>query len=223
MRAFTYADFAACDHTLADHFAAVPWDVAARSGAPVPELLGGRAATDERVPILQMVDEDGVLREVVVDGPMMLEVQACAEAWHSLQELGGIHNSHAARELARARSAQAAAAGAPAVTGEVVASENAPSPEIVAEDAAGAAPGPEGAYIETPRCTTCNECTNLNDRMFAYDSNKQAYIANLDAGSYAELVQAAESCQIAIIHPGKPRNPEEAGLAELIERAQPFQ
>jgi ferredoxin len=31
-------------------------------------------------------------------------------------------------------------------------------------------------YIETERCTTCNECTNLNGKMFAYNENKQAYI-----------------------------------------------
>jgi hypothetical protein len=35
-------------------------------------------------------------------------------------------------------------------------------------------------------------------------------------------VEAAESCQVAIIHPGKPRNPNEPGLAELMARAQAF-
>ena len=37
-----------------------------------------------------------------------------------------------------------------------------------------------------------------------------------------QLVEAAESCQVAIIHPGKPRNPNEPGLDELIKRAEPF-
>ncbi len=41
---------------------------------------------------------------------------------------------------------------------------------------------PDEAYIETARCTTCNECTQINDKMFAYNENKQAYIANPDAG-----------------------------------------
>ena len=44
-----------------------------------------------------------------------------------------------------------------------------------------------------------------------------------DAGTYAQLVEAAESCQLGIIHPGKPLNPNEPGLAELIQRAEPFQ
>ena len=58
--------------------------------------------------------------------------------------------------------------------------------------------------------------------MFAYDANQQAYIADADAGTYQQLVEAAESCQLAIIHPGRPRNADEPGLDELIERAKPF-
>ena len=58
--------------------------------------------------------------------------------------------------------------------------------------------------------------------MFAYNEDKQAYIANPDAGTYAQLVEAAESCQVSIIHPGKPRNPAESGLEELVKRAELF-
>lgn len=58
--------------------------------------------------------------------------------------------------------------------------------------------------------------------MFAYDANKQAYIADINAGTYAQLVEAVESCQVAVIHPGKPRNPNEPGLEALLKRAEPF-
>jgi hypothetical protein len=58
--------------------------------------------------------------------------------------------------------------------------------------------------------------------MFAYNADKQAYIADASAGTYAQLVEAAESCQVSIIHPGAPRNPNEAGLEELLQRAAPF-
>lgn len=74
-------------------------------------------------------------------------------------------------------------------------------------------------YIDTPLCTTCNECTNINGQIFAYDENKQAYIADADSGSFRDLVRAAELCPVHIIHPGKPRNPNEEGLDDLIERA----
>ena len=58
--------------------------------------------------------------------------------------------------------------------------------------------------------------------MFAYDDNKQAYIADLTAGTYRQLVEAAEACQVAIIHPGDPWDPSEPNLDELVGRAAAF-
>jgi hypothetical protein len=58
--------------------------------------------------------------------------------------------------------------------------------------------------------------------MFRYNENKQAYIADVRAGTYRQLVEAAEACQVAIIHPGKPIDPGEPGLDELLERAKAF-
>ena len=81
---------------------------------------------------------------------------------------------------------------------------------------------PDEAWIETIRCSSCNECTQINDKMFAYNDNQQAYIKDLKAGTFRQLVEAAESCQLSIIHPGKPWDPKEPGLEELVQRAQPF-
>ncbi|MGE0351946.1 MAG: 2-oxoacid:acceptor oxidoreductase family protein [Gemmatimonadales bacterium] len=77
-------------------------------------------------------------------------------------------------------------------------------------------------YIETERCTTCNECTNLNKKMFAYNADKQAYIKDPKAGTFAQLVQAAEKCPVAAIHPGTPLNPKEKDLEKWLKRAQAF-
>jgi hypothetical protein len=79
------------------------------------------------------------------------------------------------------------------------------------------------AYIVTPRCTTCNECTTINNRMFVYNADKQAEIADLSAGTFREMVLAAEKCPVRIIYPGKPWDPTEPGLTDLIERAAAFQ
>ncbi|MEE9533213.1 MAG: ferredoxin, partial [Acidimicrobiia bacterium] len=79
-----------------------------------------------------------------------------------------------------------------------------------------------GPYIETARCTTCDECTNLNRKMFAYDKNKQAVIKDPTAGPFKDLVMAAEKCPVAIIHPGTPLNPKERQLEKWIKRAEPF-
>ena len=77
-------------------------------------------------------------------------------------------------------------------------------------------------YIDAPLCTTCNECTNINPRLFQYNANKQAFIADAAAGTFAELVKAAELCPARCIHPGKPRSDDSTATPELIERASKF-
>jgi len=77
-------------------------------------------------------------------------------------------------------------------------------------------------WIDTPLCTSCNDCTNLNPLLFLYNEDKQALLGDLNAGTYAQLVEAAELCPADCIHPGKPWNPDEPGLDELIERAVPY-
>jgi pyruvate-ferredoxin/flavodoxin oxidoreductase len=78
------------------------------------------------------------------------------------------------------------------------------------------------AYIDSERCTTCNECTNLNKKMFAYNADKQAYLKDANAGTFAQLVQAAEKCPVGAIHPGTPLNPNEKDIEKWLKRAQAF-
>jgi pyruvate-ferredoxin/flavodoxin oxidoreductase len=78
------------------------------------------------------------------------------------------------------------------------------------------------AYIDSERCTSCNECTNLNRKMFAYNADKQAYIKDAKSGTFAQLVQAAEKCPVGAIHPGTPLNPKEKDLEKWLERARAF-
>lgn len=78
------------------------------------------------------------------------------------------------------------------------------------------------AYIESERCTTCNECTNLNNKMFAYNADKQAYVKDAHAGTFQQLVTAAERCPVSIIHPGSPLNPKEKDLPKWVKRAEKF-
>ncbi len=231
--AFTFIDFLACDPRCAKHFAQVPRAKWSDEMLPAADLLApGIKDDDEKVPYLLMVGSDNRLQKVLVDGTLMREARACVAAWRSLQELGGVHNSHAAKlleqekkiwEQSRPVITEAAPAAPPAAVAATPATAPAPA-AAAAPAAAEAAPEQKSddPYIETARCSTCNECTQINDKMFAYDGNKQAYIANPDAGTYRQLVEAAENCQLSIIHPGKPRNPNEPGLEELIQRAEPF-
>ena len=236
--AFTFVDFVACDPRYARHFAIVPRAQWNGSLVPVGRGLAGEAASASgKVPFLQMVDRDCVLQRVLVDEKLIAAAHRCRETWHGLQELGNIRSSQAEQLLARERKTWEAqkqseiaalkrearpAPGTVAPAAPAPAAPAAPKAAPAAAEAAEPEKTSDEAYIETPRCTTCNECTNLNNRLFAYDANKQAYIADINAGTYRELVEAAESCQVSIIHPGKPRNPNEPGIADLVKRAEPF-
>jgi ferredoxin len=226
--AFTFVDFAAADRRYARHLSRVPRSDWHADMVEVGEYLG-LCEEDARgkVPYVLMVDEGDVLQRLVVDRALIRSARRCAEAWRRLQELCGIRDSRARQLLEQERAAwererevQAAPAevAEPAEPGEAPLAEagaaSPPDEEVV--------PDSDEPYIETPRCTTCDECTQRNPRMFAYDENKQAYIVDPDAGTFRDLVEAAESCQVAIIHPGVPRNPQEPGLAELVERAAAF-
>lgn len=192
---------------------------------PVTEFLA-REPKDlsEKVPCLLMVDDDNRLQKVIVNDRLVQEARRCAEAWRSLQELGGVHNSHAARLVEQERKVWAEQSRPVAAPEEKtdVASAAAPAASDSAPAEAVAERSSDDPYIETARCTSCNECTQINDKMFGYDANKQASIIDPDAGTYRQLVEAAESCQVSIIHPGKPRNPNEPDLEELKKRAEPF-
>jgi pyruvate-ferredoxin/flavodoxin oxidoreductase len=62
----------------------------------------------------------------------------------------------------------------------------------------------------------------MNGQLFNYNGDKMAFIADAKAGSFKELVEAAELCPVEIIHPGSPLNPDEADLDDLIDRAAKF-
>ena len=226
---FTLVDFVSRDGRYGRHFAEAPRET---WGAHLVEADVLVSAPDHRgadeVPTILMVGGDERVRRIVVDEHVIREARRCRSMWRGLQELAGIHNSHVRRQLAEAEAQWQERLDPQAVHATVVApgaDATAPAVEVaVVEDVVEAVSlrDPDEAYIETIRCSTCNECTQINNRMFAYNENQQAYIADVSAGTYAQLVEAAESCQVSVIHPGKPRDPQEPGLADLLKRAELF-
>ena len=219
--AFTYADFMLCDPRQAAHFALVPRERWSAAMVPAAEWL----ALDERlaaqcVPYLVAVDGQDAVQRVLVDARLMQATRRCLLLWHRLQEHAGVHDSHAERLLVREKAAWAATL-ATSTSADQPPSAGTALPDV-AEAVAAPAHSRDEAWIDTARCPSCNECQLINDRMFGYDERKQAYIKDITAGTYRQLVEAAESCQVAIIHPGKPRDPNEPGLEELLARAEAF-
>jgi pyruvate-ferredoxin/flavodoxin oxidoreductase len=113
-----------------------------------------------------------------------------------------------------------ATAAAAAAAGVAASPAAAPAAPVAAEE--GEEEEGLGPYIESARCTTCDECTRINNRMFAYNEKKQAYIKDPRAGTFRELVTAAEKCPVSIIHPGTPLNPKEKDLQKWLKRAERF-
>jgi hypothetical protein len=224
--AFTFADFVLCDTRYAAHFALVPRERWSAAMLPVADWLAlGEPEAAKRVPYLLAVDGQDALQRVIADTRLMQATRRCQLLWRRLQEHGGVHDSHAERLLAREKAVWAAErqAEAPAVAAvPPVVAPVAAAASAAEADAATPVHSRDETWIETARCPSCNECQLINDRLFGYDERKQAFIKDLAAGTYRQLVEAAESCQVAIIHPGKPRDPNEPGLEELLVRAEPF-
>lgn len=120
------------------------------------------------------------------------------------------------------------AASKPAAATTEVAPAEAPAAEKETEEAAAPVVEEEEEvsfdqpWIDSVLCTSCNDCMKINQLLFVYNENKQAMIGDPKSGTFEQLVIAAEKCPARCIHPGKPQNPDEPNLDELIERAKPF-
>ncbi len=240
--AFTLADFMAMDERYGEQFAIVPQSGWSDVMTTISDSLSnsktskgqvnGRTGLPNAVPCISLVDGEGRLQRAIVNRRALEETRRSQSMWRSLQELGGINNSHARIAELRADERFAsqitsnpattatpvqpakAQAAIPVLSEPVTASDIAVS--ITAESHG------DDPYIETPRCTTCNECTQVNDKLFVYNAERQASIGDVTAGTFRQLVEAAEGCQVSIIHPGKPRNLKEPGIEDLMKRAAQF-
>nr|WP_321454754.1 hypothetical protein [uncultured Cohaesibacter sp.] len=233
---FTFGDFAVADGRYLRFCQTVNRKGWTPDMVPFEEWLKTSEATaDIKRAYVLAVDRQDALMRVVLDEKIAVAARRCKDAWNRLQELAGINNSYVLAQLAEERKKREAllielssdnGAAAPMAVPEPApaqpAAKEEPQPLPDETDRAADEVLDDMPWIETSRCTTCNECRQINDKLFGYNENMQAYIADLDAGTYRQLVDAAEGCQVSIIHPGKPRNPSEPDLDELMERAKPF-
>jgi pyruvate-ferredoxin/flavodoxin oxidoreductase len=155
-------------------------------------------------------DTEAVRREVIAniaDGLMQL-------AGGTTEGLGAL-----AAELA---AGGGEAAATPAEAPAAAATEEPEAATATAEPVAQPGEGYMAPWIDTEECTACDECTNLNDRIFAYNPQKKAYIKDPDGGPYRDLVRAAEKCTARIIHPGLPRDRGDADILKWIKRGEKY-
>ncbi len=233
---FTCVEFLMLDPRFAQHFVVVPPSRWHANMVPMAQYLNlSLQQALDKVPFVNLIDAEDRVQRVVVRRALVPFARKCLASWRRLQELAGIRNSHALRlleeqrarlEEEHQRAIEALETARPAQTkapmAEPVPAEAEPPPQPDEAPPPEASPPSDQAYIDTDLCTSCDDCIERNSAMFAYNEAKQAYIKNVTAGTYRDLVEAAENCPVCIIHPGQPLDPGEPGLEELKKRAAAF-
>ncbi|WP_223846244.1 2-oxoacid:acceptor oxidoreductase family protein [Wenzhouxiangella sp. AB-CW3] len=230
----TFADFAASEGRFRKHFRAVPKEAWHDGMLPLAEYLElGSDEREDRFPFIWHLLPDGEPGRLLVSADLVASCEDRRDFWRLLQELAEPAAPPATEreemvEQIRAEligrlsdSLLRLADGEEAPTSTEAKSTPAPSPEQKS------APTEDNSdyiapWIDTPECSACDECTLINPRMFAYNSDGKAVIKNPDAGPYSDLVKAAERCKEGIIHPGLPRDRSASDIERWIKRGEKY-
>jgi pyruvate-ferredoxin/flavodoxin oxidoreductase len=229
----TFADFAVTEARFRKQFRTVPRDAWNENMVPLAEFL--ELSKDDRegkFPFIWGVNSKNRLIRVIPAEPLVLACEDRRNFWRMLKAISG----QMAQKLDEQAIAQIRAEFAQEIAGKLMgmvegggvtgnaiidvsasAAPTAPAQIPAADGNAGAAGA--AAWIESAMCTSCDECININPRVFAYDENRHAFVKDAKAGPYKDLVRAAEKCTAQVIHPGSPLNPNEKDLDKLVKRA----
>ncbi len=240
---FTFADFAATEGRFRKHFRKVPREAWNDEMTPFHEFLD--MDEDEReglFPYIWATDEKNRLIRIVCSAEIVRSAEERRGFWRQLKGLAGIGGdmdietavarakSEMAGKLASALLGLADGGGAQLLSAAGAAPEApaaAPAPAEQAADTGGEAPpeapGYEPVWIETPDCTSCDECVLLAPGIFRYNEDNQAVVANPRGGTFEDIVKAAEKCTAGCIHPGTPWDMSEKNIEKLIKRAEKYQ
>ncbi len=218
----TFADFAVTEARFRKHYRLAPPDTWNDKMLPLHEFLElGAEEREGLFPYIWSVDKKQQLTRLLVDRTMVESCEDRRDFWTMLRALAGVGAKETPREEIEAQVRQdvvgriasglmqlASGAGAEGMAAALAAT--AQSAPLAPAAGGAAAPAAAGDYlapwIDSEQCTACDECTQLNPKMFAYDGRKKAFLKDPDAGPYADLVKAAERCTAHVIHPGLPRD-----------------
>ncbi len=205
-----------------------------------------------KFPYIWSVSRDQQLMRLLVASPIVVSCEDRRDFWRMLKAIArvgekGFDRSEIAAEVQREMTNRIAANIMQLVTGDgaappsalaqvpatntsaktvaATASTNGVANGAVASLTPASAPATGGymaPWIDTPACTSCDECTRLNPKLFAYNDQKKAVIQDPGGGPYRDLVKAAERCTAQVIHPGLPRDRSEKDIEKWIARGEKF-
>ena len=232
----TFADFAMTEGRFRKHFRKAPPETWNDSMVPLHEFLDLEVDDREgKFPFIWGVDGKNRLMRALVSHELVLSCEERRGFWRQLRGLVGLDHTFdeaAVRQQAQAEIAQkltssllALAMGGTGagVLADFVPSQGGTGTGVAAAGAPAAAGGWEPVWIDSPECTACDECMNINPKLFAYNAQKQAIVLDPKAGPFKDIVKAAEKCTASCIHPGTPFNPAEKDVDKLITRAAKYQ
>jgi len=234
----TFADFALSEGRFRKNFRTAPRKTWNDDMVPLAEFIELEADEREsKFPYIWGVNSSKELIRVLVSEAMVRSTLERRQFWHQLQSLcreSEQVDTQALRDEIKIDLAQNLASALLGLSNGSAVSLLDGFDTATATPAAtagsngangnGAAPSSyEPVWIDTPECTTCDECTEINPGMFAYNDNQQAIVINPKGGSFLDIVKAAEKCTASCLHPGTPFNPDEKNLDKLMKRAEKYQ
>jgi ferredoxin len=238
---FTFAHAAALEPAYRSHLRPIPPEAWSDEQCDVRSWVEASAAERlRRLPFVWVTNGDGQLGRALITRELAFACDEGRRSWLELQEREETPEPAEVEPAPAPVKPVAAVPPSPQLQADAVAqlvrgllgepavlpATAEPTPETAAaapvETPAAEAAVPERPYIESQLCTSCNDCTKINARMFQYDENKQAFIADARAGTFAQLVKAAEKCPARCIHPGTPRADDSTATDKMIARAAKF-
>ena len=238
---FTFADFAATEIRFRKHFRVAPQEAWNDKMMLVGEYLElSKEDRQGRIPYIWSVNRQGELMRLLVADPVIHSCEDRRDFWKMLRALARVGNpvpdrSQIEADVRREMSGRLTKGILQLLTGEAPAAVGSDAVMEMAESGNGSASSEsangKGAtssspymapWIDTPQCTSCDECVKLNSAIFQYNQEKKAIIKNPQGGPYRDLVRAAERCTAQIIHPGLPKDRSEKDIEKLIARAEKY-
>jgi len=222
----TFADFAATEARFAKQFKIAPpatWNDSMMLLAEFLELP--KDERDGKFPFIWGVDRKNRLTRLLVAEDLARASEERLHFWRQLKDVAavgkGAVDTEAVAEQVRAELLAKISASL-GLGGSDMSDVAGVGAVAAAGTSAANADGYEPAWIETPECTACDECTNIAPKVFAYNDDKKAIVVNAKGAKFADLVKAAEKCTAGCLHPGTPWNSSEPGLDKLMARAAKF-
>lgn len=231
--AMTFADFAITEARFRKHFRKVPRDAWNDNMVILSEFLEMSGADREGLfPYIWTVDKKQNLVRVLVAAPIVESCEDRRNFWLMLCELAGLNKEK--KEVAdiekkiRTEVINRISKGLMQLAGDdgsgliELASNDVVAPAVNEPSNTSSNGSYMAPWIETESCTSCDECTKLNNKIFAYNNNKKAYILNAFGGPYEDLVKAAEKCTARVIHPGLPQDLSGKDIEKWIKRGEKY-